>query len=92
MTGGARKLAVKAIAGAAGDGVQGWLGDVLKVRVRAAPERGRANAAVLEVLAQALEVPRTSVRIVAGWTSPRKIVEIDGLEEAEIRRRLDRPE
>jgi uncharacterized protein YggU (UPF0235/DUF167 family) len=70
--------------------VAGWLGDVLKVRVTAPAERGRANAAVEELLAAALGVPRESVRIVAGTASARKVAVISGLSETEARRRLPR--
>lgn len=82
------RLSVKVAPRAAEDGIQGWIGDDLKVRVRAAPERGRANAAVIAVLAGALDLPRAAVRIVAGSTSSRKAVEIVGLTAAEARRRL----
>jgi len=43
---------------------------------------------VEKLLADALDVPRKSVRIVSGKSSARKVIEIDGLEEAEVRRRL----
>lgn len=82
------RLAVKVASKSSEDAVQGWIGEALKVRVRAAPERGKANAAVVEVLARSLGVSRSSLRIVSGPTSPRKVVEIDGLTEAEVRRRL----
>jgi uncharacterized protein len=71
------------------EGVVGWVGDALKVRVRAAPERGRANEAVRAVLAAALGVPADSVRLVAGHAAPRKLVEVDGLDDAELRRRIE---
>jgi uncharacterized protein YggU (UPF0235/DUF167 family) len=64
------------------------MGKTLKVCVTAPPERGKANAAVEEVLGNALGLPTGCVRVVVGHTSPHKIVEIDGLEEAEVRRRL----
>jgi hypothetical protein len=83
------KLSVKAVPKSSRDRVAGWMGDTLKVCVTAAPERGKANAAVVGVLSDALGVPRAAVRIVAGKTSPRKTVEVDGLDEAEARRRLD---
>ena len=69
-------------------GVAGWLDDTLKVRVRAPAERGKANAAVERVVAEALDLPLKTVRIVAGATSPRKILKIAGLSEAEVRHRL----
>ena len=83
-------LRVKVAAGASRDAIAGWLGDALKVRVSAAPERGKANAAVEALIAGALRLPRGSVRVVAGETVPRKLVEIAGLTEAEVRERLAR--
>ena len=68
----------------------GWLGDTLKVRVTAPAERGKANAAIETVIAEALDIPRASARVVAGKTSPRKVVEITGLSETEVYRRLSK--
>lgn len=68
--------------------IAGWLEDVLKIRVAAPPEKGRANAEVLRLLAQALGLTGADVRIVSGATSARKVVEIDGLSLAEVQRRL----
>ncbi|MDI3260499.1 MAG: DUF167 domain-containing protein, partial [Sinobacteraceae bacterium] len=48
------------------DAISGWRGDALKLSVRAAPERGRANEAVESLLAQALALPRGAVKVVAG--------------------------
>ncbi len=82
------RVAVKVVPKASRDGVAGWLGDALKVCVTAPPERGKANAAVERVVADALGVPRDRVRVIAGHASPRKVVEIDGVEEADVRARL----
>jgi uncharacterized protein YggU (UPF0235/DUF167 family) len=82
------RLTVKVVPGASRDGIAGWLGGDLKVRVAAPAERGKANAAVEALICAALALPKESVRIVAGATSPRKVLEVDGLTEAEIRARL----
>jgi len=82
------KLEVKVIPGSSRTGVAGWLGDALKVRVTAPAERGKANAAVEATVAEAIGVSRACVRVVAGKTSPRKVVEITGLSEAEVHDRL----
>lgn len=74
--------------GAARPGVVGRHGDAWKVRVAAAPERGRANEAVLELLAEALAVPRASVTLVSGSASRDKIVELSGIPPDEVERRL----
>jgi uncharacterized protein YggU (UPF0235/DUF167 family) len=58
------------------------------VRLAAPPERGRANDALVALLAEALGVPKAEVRIVGGRTSRRKLVEVDHLAVAEIERRL----
>jgi uncharacterized protein YggU (UPF0235/DUF167 family) len=82
------KLKVKVVPGSSRDCIAGWLGDTPKVRVTAVAERGRANAAVEATLAEALGVPRSSTRVVRGMASQRKVVEVVGLSEAEVHRRL----
>lgn len=82
------KLRLKVVPGAASDAIAGWLGDALKIRVTAPPEKGKANAAVIALLADRLGVPERSIRLVAGAGSSRKLVEIEGLDPAEARRRL----
>jgi uncharacterized protein (TIGR00251 family) len=71
--------------------VNGWLGDTLKLSVTAAPDKGKANQAVVGLLAETLGLPRSSVRIVRGETAATKQVEISGLAEGEILRRLNKP-
>jgi uncharacterized protein len=56
--------------------------------VAAPPERGRANAALVELLAELLGVPRSHVRVVGGHGSRRKLVEIDGLDAETVAERL----
>ena len=62
--------------------------ETLKVRVTAPPERGKANAAIEALIAETLGIPRASVHVVAGTTSPHKVLEIAGLSETEIHKRL----
>jgi uncharacterized protein len=66
--------------------IVGLHGDALKVRLTAPPVDGAANAALVELLAAALGVPRRAVRVVAGSTSRGKIVEVDGVAVENIRR------
>jgi uncharacterized protein YggU (UPF0235/DUF167 family) len=58
------------------------------VRVPALPEKGAANAAILDLLARRLGVPRPSVRWLQAGTSPAKRLTVEGLDEEEARRRL----
>jgi uncharacterized protein YggU (UPF0235/DUF167 family) len=74
--------------GASRPGVVGRHGEGWKVRVAAAAERGRANDAVLSLLAETLALPRASVALVSGAGSRNKIVELTGLAPEEIERRL----
>ncbi|KPK29557.1 MAG: hypothetical protein AMJ66_10240 [Betaproteobacteria bacterium SG8_40] len=82
------KLAVKVVPGSSRDDIAGWLGGELKIRVRQAPEAGKANDAVRRLLAKALQLPLSDIRIVSGSASPRKTIEISGLDEKELRSRL----
>ncbi len=61
----------------------------IRVRVTAAPEDGKANEAVLALLGERLGLPRRSLRLVGGAASRVKWIEADGLEEAELWRRLE---
>ena len=81
-------LAIKAIPGAPRNEVGGWLGEALKVKIHAPPVEGRANDALVEFLAGALGVHRRAVTLVRGDLSRQKFVRIDGLDLAEVRRRL----
>jgi uncharacterized protein len=65
-------------------------GDGWKARIAAPPERGRANQALVQLLASALEVTPRSVRVVAGQRGRSKVVEIETLDRAEVVRRLER--
>lgn len=73
---------------AGGAEVVGRHGDAWKVRVASAPERGKANEAVLALLADALDVPASRLELVRGQTARDKVVAIAGLSEDEVDRRL----
>ncbi len=75
--------------GARRDELVGRHGEGWKVRVAAPPEGGRANDAVLDLLARELSLPRRSLSIVSGQTSRVKIVQMEGIDRAETERRLD---
>lgn len=60
----------------------------LKVRVRAAPDKGAANAAVLKLLAKSLGVPKSALALVSGQTSRVKVARIAGLPSGEVSKRL----
>jgi uncharacterized protein len=82
------RLRLRVAPGASRAGVVGRHGDAWKVRVAAPPEGGRANDAVVRLLADTLSVPRDSVALVSGHGSRDKIVELTGLGAAQIESRL----
>ena len=51
---------------------------VLKARVTAVPEKGKANKALIELIAKSLKVPKSSIAVISGDTGRKKILRIDG--------------
>jgi hypothetical protein len=79
---------LRVVPGSTTPGIVGRYGEAWKVRVAETPERGRANEAVLDLIAETLAVPRRAVRIVSGHGAPDKVVELEGIAEDETVRRL----
>jgi uncharacterized protein (TIGR00251 family) len=82
------RLRLRVSPGAGRSAVVGRHGDAWKVRVAAAPERGRANEAVVRLLSETLDVPPPSITLVSGLAARDKIVELTGIGPEEIDRRL----
>jgi uncharacterized protein len=83
------RLRLRVSPGARRTEIAGRHGDGWKVRVAAPPEGGRANEAVLSLLAERLELPRRAVSIVSGHGGREKVVRLDGIAQADSERRLD---
>ena len=71
------KLKIKVIPSSSKDCIAGWLENTLKVKVKAPPEKGKANKAVIKVLEKHLDLAKGSVTISSGETSGTKIIEIN---------------
>ncbi|MCZ6539683.1 MAG: DUF167 domain-containing protein [Chloroflexi bacterium] len=70
-----------------GDELLGWNDEgTLRVRVMAAPVDGAANAALIRLIAKRLGVARSKVSLVSGAKARVKIVEIEGVTEAALRK------
>ena len=82
------RLKVRVQPGAKRSEVVGWQGNTLRVRVQAPPLEGRANAALIDLLARAFGVPRSHVWLERGETSREKVLGVEGLDAEEIRARL----
>ena len=83
------RLRIRVSPGARATEFVGRHGDAWKVRVAAAPEHGRANEAVLGLLADRLRVAPAELTLVAGRSSRDKVVELHGLGAEEADRRLE---
>ena len=79
------RLSLKVVPGSSRDEIVGWLGDSLKVKVKAPPEKGRANEAVIALLAERLRIDASSIAMVSGHGSPAKVVDVDGMDAAALR-------
>lgn len=78
------RLAVYATPKSSADEVAGWRGSELQVRVTAPPKGGKANAAVCVVVAEALGVPKSSVRVTRGGSGRHKVLEVAGVAEKDV--------
>ena len=68
--------------------VTGYAEGILRVRIAAVPEKGKANQELVRLLADVLGVPRSAVTIQKGATSRTKLVRIEGLSEEEVGERV----
>lgn len=81
-------LAVLATPRASRSEIVGWQEERLKLRLKAPPVDGEANAELVRTLAKALGLPRSAVTLQQGEASRRKSVRVMGLTEAELLKRL----
>jgi len=89
------RLAVRVLPGARANEIIGWIadaqgGEVLKIRLRAPAIEGKANAALIEFLAETLALRPRQISLEHGGKSREKIVRVEGATTAEIRTRLGR--
>jgi uncharacterized protein (TIGR00251 family) len=82
------RLSLRVSPGAKSSAVVGRYGERWKIRVTAPAESGRANEALLELLAGALGITRSRLRVVSGTGSRDKIVEVTGIDAEESERQL----
>ena len=85
------RLAIRVQPGAKANEVVGWMADahggrVLKIRLRASAVEGKANAALLDFLAETFGVRSRQIVLERGDKSREKIVRIEGLVEEQMRK------
>jgi uncharacterized protein len=83
------RLHLRVSPGATRSRIVGKHGDGWKIHVTAPPEDGRANAAVVRLIADAVSVSRSAVSVVSGHGGKDKIVELAGIELGRAERRLN---
>lgn len=91
MDGDAVLLPIKAVPGASRTAIVGEWSGRLKVSVAAAPERGKANAAIVRLLADRLGLRRGAVSVTQGHGAPLKTIRIEGAGPDAIRAALGLP-
>ena len=82
------RLQLRVSPGAKRAHVVGRHGNAWKVRVAAPPEGGRANEAVVRLVAETLSLPRDAVTLVSGHGARDKIIQLAGLDQTQIEQRL----
>ncbi|MEY4179489.1 MAG: hypothetical protein RLY70_3063 [Planctomycetota bacterium] len=83
------RLKVKVVPGSSRDQIVGWLGDALKIKVVAPPEKGRANEAVIAILSKKLGIGLDDIQIESGQSSPAKVIAISNMDAEAIKRALE---
>jgi uncharacterized protein YggU (UPF0235/DUF167 family) len=83
-------LLVRAHAGARRNGILGQRSGMLQVSVTQAPEKGKANYAIIAVLADELSLRKSQFELVSGPTSPQKRFLVRDITSAELRTRVER--
>ena len=84
------RLLVKVHPRAGSTYLSGKSGEVYKLKLDAPPVDGKANEACIRFFAKTLGLPRASITIVSGLTSRMKMLQIDGVTQAELESRLPR--
>ena len=87
VSGGAA-ICVKVVPGSSRNGIVGVLGGSLKVATTAPPEKGRANAAVSKILAEAFGTDKRNVRLLTGASIARKEFLVAGRGAEQLRKLL----
>ena len=83
-------IAVRAHPGAKHNGILGEHDGALRVAVTAAPDKGKANQAIVQMLADAFGLSKSSIEIVSGQTSRQKKFLLHGLKNSEVTKLLER--
>ena len=82
-------LSVKVIPRSSRDEIAGAVGDDLKIKITSAPEKGKANKALIRFLSEALKISKSDILITKGETSTHKLLKIKQIDKASFIRALE---
>ena len=81
-------LSVQISANARHSEIVGWVGDRLKIRIKAPAVDGKANAELLRFLSETLDVRQNCVHILRGETAKLKVISIEGVEPSLLHEKI----
>jgi uncharacterized protein (TIGR00251 family) len=81
---------VKVAAGSSRTALSGLYNGMLKVKIAAVPEKGKANQCLVELLAERLGIKKNAVNIISGQTSSVKQIQIQGVSKSDLGRLITR--
>ncbi len=82
------RISVRVSPGAPRNEIIGFAEGVLRVKVAAPPEKGKANRELISFLGKVLDISPSSLAVIKGHTSRSKLIEVSGLSQEELFRRL----
>jgi uncharacterized protein (TIGR00251 family) len=85
------RVAIKVTPNAGRNEITGYKDEVLQVKVAAVPEKGKANKALVGLLAEKLGIRKSCIAIIKGETNRNKVVLIDGISSKELIKLLNIP-
>ena len=83
------RVEIKVQPRASRNAIAGVRAGILRIRVTAPPVDGQANAATIAFLAQALDLPKSAVRLVKGASSREKTLAVESMSQEEVNQRLN---
>jgi uncharacterized protein len=78
------RINIKVVPSSSRDLIVGWLGKSLKIKVIAPPDKGKANIAVIDLLASKLGIDKGLIEVVSGQSSQSKVLLISGFDDCQI--------
>lgn len=85
----AARIEIRVQPRASRNAISGMRAGILRIRVTAPPVDGQANAAAIALLAQALDLPKSAIRLVRGASSREKTLAVESMSQEEVNQRLN---